>query len=131
MQFLERKNEAGYNYQVEDVFGKIEIDSPRQLDKGELDDLVVLLLRNKAQAETVSGEVKVKDGVVTYTFKRAPVWQEADEKEEVCESTPTSTKKLESGSTLTIRLTIPGLNWLRRFVAAFREAWKKTNQKSQ
>lgn len=122
MIFQERKLETGFTYDVEDVFGKIHIDSPTKLEPDILDEMVVLLLKRNLTAETITGEVKHKDGVVAYTFKRAPMWE--DDKEP-CESTHTSTPKQENASTPTRRLGIPILSWCKRFVVAFREAWKK------
>lgn len=129
MVFQEKKTEQGYEYTVEDVFGKIEIASSQQLTGEILDDMVVLLLRKNLNAEVVTGEVKHKGGVVTYKFHRASTWSEDDE--EPCENTPTSTEKQESGSTATNRWRVPILSWCRRFAVAFREAWRSAKSYQQ
>jgi hypothetical protein len=142
MIFLEKKTKKGYTYKVEDVFGEIEIVSTTRLvkkikdeDTGEekedgslLDDMVLLLLRENLSAEIVTGEVVHDEGKVSYTFKRAPLWSEDDEEDELCEDTPTSTKKPAKEFILISQLIKRVLNWPKRFVEAFREAWKKAKK---
>lgn len=122
MLFIEKKNESGFTYDVEDIFGTINIESEDKLTPELLDDMVVLLLRQNSNAGEIKGEVKTETGIVKYLFKKRPLW---DDKEETCENTPTSTPKPESASTRTRLLRFPILSWCARFAEAFREAWKK------
>lgn len=124
MIFQERKKEAGYTYDVEDVFGTIHIESTTKLDGDTLDEMVMVLLKQNLPAQTVTGEVKHKSGTVAYTYVKRPLWEDDDE-QKPCESTPTSTKKPESVSIRTRLLRIPALSWCARFAEAFREAWRK------
>ena len=126
MIFQERKKEAGYTYDVEDIFGTITIESSTKLTADILDDMVVLLLRQNLNAGVITGEVKHKGGIVKYVFKPRAQWEE-DEKES-CEDTPTSTPKPESESIATRRSSVPVLSWLKKFAGAFREAWKNANK---
>jgi hypothetical protein len=123
MIFQEKKVTTGYTYDVQDVFGTIHIESGVQLEPDILDGMVVLLLKQNITAQTINGTVKHAQGVVSYTFTRAPLWE--DDKEP-CESTPTSTDTPESASTRTPRSPATIWYWCKRFVGAFREAWRKT-----
>jgi hypothetical protein len=125
MLFLERKKKTGYQYDVEDIFGKIHLESSTQLPADILDEIVGLLLRQNISAGKVEGEVKHGEGIITYEFTKEPIWSDDDE-EEPCENTPTSTSKQERGSNPILRWIRKTTNWLRRFVEAFREAYKKT-----
>ena len=124
MIFAERKIESGFTYEVEDIFGTISIESDKKLTGDILDDMVLLLLRQNGNAAEMSGEVKHNDGIIKYTFKKRPLWE--DEEETPCENTPTLTSEQENVSTRTIRSRVVSiLSWLPRFVGAFLEAWKK------
>lgn len=125
MIFQERKKEAGYTYDVEDVFGTIHIESTTKLDGDTLDEMVMVLLKQNLPAQTVTGEVKHKSGTVAYTYVKRPLWEEDEEEKKPCENIPTSTKKQESASTATPHFTVPIWSWCKRFVVAFREAWRK------
>ena len=132
MLFQERKIETGYHYRVEDVFGTVDIDSPTKMNADILDDMVVLLLGQKLGAKEVSGSVKHEDGEVTYKFVKADMWSEPEE-ETPCENTPTSTKEQASESHLLSLLNFPKKigntwSWCKRFVEAFREAWKNMHR---
>lgn len=61
MTFLEKKREGGFVYEVEDVFGKITIDSPIKLAKVEIKDGV----------ERVNGDIL--DGLVLHILKENKV----------------------------------------------------------
>lgn len=124
MIFLEKKTDQGFNYEVQDVFGKMSIDSTIKLAGDLLDDLVVLIMKQGPGAETVNGEVKHDKGVVSYTFKRAPKWEDDDEP---CENSPTSTKEPANVFTAIVRWMRNVWSWYKRFVVAFREAWRNGN----
>ena len=123
MIFQERKTKEAFTYDLEDVFGTLHIESSVKLDAGILDDMVVLMLRQNIKAETINGEIEHEGKKIRYTFKRASKWE--DDEKEPCESTPTSTQKPASASTVTRLLRIPILSWCKRFAEAFREAWKR------
>ena len=129
MIFQEKKTETGYNYKVEDVFGTVVIDSEAKMTGELLDDVVLLLLKQNIRAETIDGEVKHEDGIIKYNFTKAPMWSEDDE-EDICKTkdTYTSTKKQESVYVRILKPMTQTLDWLRRFVVAFQEAYKKTKQ---
>ena len=123
MIYQEKKLKAGYSYKLEEIFGTVTIKSSKRL-KGELlDDLIVLMLKNKAKTETITGTIKHNEGEVSYTFKRAPLWSEDDEKP--CENTPTSTNKPASVFIAIKSYPVSVLRWFKRFGAAFRAAWKR------
>jgi hypothetical protein len=141
MVFQEIKTEEGYTYKVEDIFGEIEIKSPTRLvkitktKKGEkqdgsiLDDMVVLLLRKNLGAELTTGEVVHDGGKVSYTFKRAPLWE--DEDETPCKNIFTSIKERAREYTQMFLSNLPKrivsiFSWYKRFAEAFREAWRKS-----
>ena len=131
MIFQERKVESGYHYKCEDIFGEVEITAPEQLDKDTLDDLIVFLLEQKTSAELLTGSVKIEAGTVAYTFKRRPIWEDLDP--EPCENSPTSTQRPENGfivRTVWTLLMLPEktINWCRKFVGAFLEAWKNVRK---
>ncbi len=130
MIFQEKKIENGYIYEVEDVFGNISIESDTKIKGDILDDMVVLLLKKNLSAEIINGEIKHKDGVVKYTFKRAPIWSEDEEEKNQCENSPTSIKKQEKEFIQTIKSKILIWSWFKKFAVAFREAWKKQNKKN-
>lgn len=125
MIFQERKTDTGYTYDVEDVFGTIHIESSAQLEPAVLDDMVVLLLKQNLTAQTIEGTVRHKDVTVGYTFKRAALWEEDDE-QQPCDDTPTSTPAQATVSIAIPRSLLTVWYWCKRFVEAFREAWKKT-----
>lgn len=72
MLFLEKKTQDGYEYQVEDLFGKIELFSEVQLPANTLDACVLSLLNN----EGAEGEIKAKEGMVKFKFTRINQWSE-------------------------------------------------------
>lgn len=129
MIFQESKKESGWYYKVDEIFGTLEIDSPTQLGVNILDGMVSLLLRENLSAETITGEVKHENGIVKYTFNRAPIWD--DDEKTPCENIPTSTREQASESIplspwnfLKKKEII--FNWCKRFAEAFLEAWRKT-----
>lgn len=127
MIFAERKKESGFEYDVEDVFGTIHIDSSTKLDPSTLDEMVLLLLRQNLNAGEIRGEVKHAKGTVSYVFKPRTQWEDDDEKKP-CEDTPTSTPAPESASTPTSHFVIDAFNWCKKFAEAFRVAWRKARE---
>lgn len=121
MTFLEKKKKNGYSYDLEDVFGSVHIESNTRLIADILDEIIVLLLKQKTTAETVNGKVKDGDRIIKYTFKKAKTWEDDDE----CENIPTSTNEQVSGTTSTSNQTIRTLSWLQRFAVACQRALKK------
>jgi len=130
MIFAEQKTETGYIYDVEDVFGRIHLESDTKLPGDTLDDVVVFLLGSKSQAARIEGSATHGDSTIAYTFDRTALWSEDDEDTETCTSTPTSTQEPESEPTATNRSKRKATSWYRRFVVAFREAWKKASDPS-
>ena len=131
MLFQERKTNTGYEYKVEDVFGSITIESEQKMSGDLLDEVVVILLRKNIAAQTVTGEVSLMRGKVNYTFVKAPMWEDDEEdKEPPCENIPTSTNEPASLFIQMRRLLTLTLASCRQFVAAFREAWKKSKEKN-
>lgn len=136
MLYQEKKIETGFTYDVEDIFGKIHIESSTKLGPDLLDDLVVELIKQNTTAETISGEVKHSGGVVKYNYTRAPLWDESEDvvpTQDICTNIPTETEKQESWY-LQILHSIYNLAWVRttnwcmKFVAVFREAWKRAGK---
>jgi len=126
MIFIETKKEQGFTYKLEDIFGTLVVESAVKLEAGVLDEMVVLLLRSNVQAGELRGEVEYKGQKVKYQFKKAENW--TDDEEESCENISTSTSKQESESTRTSIWPIHTWSWCKRFVGAFREAWKKVDE---
>lgn len=129
MIFKEIKKEKGYTYELEEVFGSINIDTPEKLNADLLDDLVMLLLKQNLNAKEVSGTVETEKGEVSYKFIKAQQWGQTNK----CENTHTKIKRPESTYTQTCLSTLRqklrnATNWLRRFAGVFREAWKKANE---
>jgi hypothetical protein len=81
MIFKEKKEETGYVYEVEDIFGIIKIESNKQVDAEILDEITMSLLRQNIQAEEISGEDRDEDtGLeIKYTFKKTPMWEEPEQ----------------------------------------------------
>lgn len=127
MKFLERKKEKGFTYDVEDVFGTVHIESTEKLNGDTLDNIVMALMRQNIRAETVTGEVENGDAIIKYTFKKASIWSDDDE-EEICKDTHTSTQEPEREYIPMFSFVKRISNWLRRFVAAFREAYRNVNK---
>ena len=128
MIFQERKQPNDeYTYNVEDVFGTAHIESSVKLTGDILDGIVMVLLKQNIAAEEIRGEVKHDKGVVQYVFKKRPQWE--DDEPEPCNDTHTSTNEPASASIRTRLLRIPALSWCKRFVVAFREAWRKGGNK--
>lgn len=124
MIFAERKTEAGYNYVVDDAFGTISIDSTTKLDGDTLDSMVMLLM-HQGGGKVLTGTVRHDDGVVAYTYTKRDQWAD-DDMMELCKDTPTKTKKQARPSTVIDRYVTPIYSWCNRFVAAFREAWRRS-----
>lgn len=120
MLFTEEKKKDGYQYRTEDVFGTATIESDNKLSGEILDDIIYAMLEKAGvSAETVKGGIETPKGNITFTLDKAPAW------EDICENTPTSTKTQEKESILTHLLRMIGINYLKRFVAAFRQAWRR------
>jgi len=135
MIFKEKKTQEGYQYQCEDVFGHVELVSSTRLDGDMLDSVVSLLLKQNLSAEKIEGEVKHDKGFVKYVLTPENTWKESEEHDddESWNDTPTSTKQPESASTARgISLIANALRgawrWSRKFVEAFREAWRKAGK---
>jgi hypothetical protein len=73
MRFYEKKTKKGFNYQCEDVFGKIEMDSPDKLDSEQLDSLFMAIFEHESRKKTVEG--KVKDTEITYKYTKKNQWE--------------------------------------------------------
>ena len=127
MIFQETKTEKGFHYRCEDIFGEVELNTESKLEAGLLDDVVSFLLRQNLSAKEVTGEVETEAGKVAYRFVKADLWSEDDEKEP-CDDTPTSKSAQENGSLVTFLFSIPILRWCRKFVVAFREAWRNVHR---
>lgn len=133
MIFQEKKVEDAWEYKVEDVFGVIVINSDAQLDASILDDMVVLLLRQNLNAETVNGSVQHDNGTVKYTFTKEPQWGDVSPEEEsewddpndnLCENTPISTKETVSVFTPIILYVGRIFKKLQRSAEVLRNIWK-------
>ena len=126
MIYQERKKETGYEYKTESFFGSLVVLSPEKLNGEILDGMVSLLSRGNAGAGKISGTIKHKEGIVSYVLTRTAQWEECKDydTDESWNDIPTSTKKQAKGSTRRSRLKIPILNWLLKFVVAFRVALK-------
>lgn len=72
MIFTEQKIEDTYHYEVEDVFGKIKIDSPVKVKPNTLDMIVVYVMRMN-QKELL---VEVKDYKIKTTYERREQWED-------------------------------------------------------
>lgn len=125
MTFIEKKKENGYDYYCEDVFGKVEIDSPEKLKGEMLDEIVSVLLKVKSPAKEVTGQYQIESGLLKYKLTKAPAWSE-DEEKEPCENTLTSRKEAGKEFIRIKNYADAIISWFQRFAEAFREAWKKT-----
>lgn len=128
MTFKEIKNEKGYTYELEEVFGTISIDTQDRLNGDLLDDLVMLLLKQNLNAKEVSGTVDTDKGQVSYKFIKAQQWGE-----DKCENIPTKTKTPErrpiaTGTLQKGNVWTRASKWLRKFAGVFHEAWKKASE---
>lgn len=72
MIFTEQKIEDNYHYEVEDLFGKIKIDSPVKIKPDTLDMIVVYVLRAN-QKELL---VEVKEYKLKVTYERRIQWED-------------------------------------------------------
>jgi hypothetical protein len=81
MLFAEKKNAKGYGYDVEDWFGKIHIESEKQLKPNQLDMAVVGI----TQANAPNGKI---GETITFTYEKRDQWEEDEivEIQEVRES---------------------------------------------
>lgn len=126
MIFQERKTETGYHYRCEDIFGEVDIETEAKLEAGLLDDVVSFLLKQNLSAREVKGEATTEAGLIKYRFVKADQW--SDDDEDACDDTPTSKSEQESGSLLTWLSSMPIIGWCRKFVVAFREAWRNVHR---
>ena len=125
MLFREQKNGEGWRYDIDDIFGSATIESQLQLDAEKLDAIIMVIMKHEPGAGEVNGTVQITDEhSISYQLTRTPMWSE--DEPEPCVNTPTSTPKQAKEPTPTLPLLTPLLNWSRRFVAAFREAWYKS-----
>lgn len=72
MIFTEQKKEDKFHYEVEDVFGKITIDSPEQLKEDSLDMIVVYVLRMNQK------ELSINDNSIKITYEPRKQWDDED-----------------------------------------------------
>lgn len=132
MQYQELKKEDSWQYYGAGVFGELEVDSSKQLDGDKLDGILNLLVTDKGTEQERTGTIKVSEGhIISYRFKKTLPWgDEAVQPENTCNTnTPTSTKQADNESTVTLPGITRLMNWLRRFVEAFREAWRKSQSR--
>lgn len=120
----------GFEYYGAGVFGDMTVHSNKPLDGDKLDGIMGLLLKDGSKAQHVNGTIKVaEDHVVSYKFTKNLQWgEETVNVPKPCENTSTSTKEQKSESTQTKSSTAKSSNWFKRFVVAFREAWKSTKE---
>ncbi len=90
MVFQEKKEENGYTYKVQDVFGEIEIKSSRQLKPDILDEIVLILLKQDTTTQITQGEIKSDNEEISYKFIKVPIWEDDNEE---CKNIPTLTQK--------------------------------------
>ena len=128
MQYQEKKISKGYEYYGAGVFGEMEVVSTQKLDGDKLDGIMALLVKGKDRAQTVNGEIKIsEDHTVTYKFTKNLQWgEEKILPPEPCEDTHTETNEQGKSSTQTSHAIAKICNWCRRFVEAFREAWRNS-----
>ena len=125
MLFREQKIETGWQYDIDDVFGSAWIKSSQKLDADTLDSLIMVIMKHEPGAGEVNGSVEVtEDHTITYYLKRTPIWSEDDEP--LCENSRTLTQEQAGVPTTTALLLTRTFICLRRFVSAFREAWRKS-----
>jgi hypothetical protein len=123
MLFAEKKIENGYTYEVNDVFGSIQIESEKQLEGKLLDEIVGVLLRKNLRAQIISGKVENGGSKIKYKFVKAPQWSDDDD---TCKDTPTSTSTQASAYTRISRSIGGALSRCKRFAEASHTAWKKS-----
>ena len=76
MMFTENKKEDFYEYRCSDLFGDLFITSPRKLMISELDDILLIGLKNKSKAKHIEGDVLLRDDVeVNYFIIKKNQWQ--------------------------------------------------------
>lgn len=134
MQYQELKKEDSWQYYGAGVFGELEVDSTQQLDGDKLDGILNLLVTDKGTEQERNGTIKISDDhIISYRFKKTLPWgDEAVQPIDTCNTnTPTSTKQADSESTGTPRGITRLINWLRRFVGAFLEAWRSTREQQK
>jgi len=79
MQFLEKKEENGFIYTVEDSFGEMEFRSPVNLDAVMLDQVFLAVFNLKEKGNTITGTIKGTG--ITYIYKRKDQWSDVEEEE--------------------------------------------------
>jgi hypothetical protein len=117
MIFKEQKIKNGYKYELNEIFGDLTLESSIQLQAEVLDELVVLLLKQKTKSQEIVGEVKNEDGEIKYKFVKRSLWE--DDKNETCKNTPTSIQKTAKEYIVMFLLKIRIINYLQRFVRVF------------
>lgn len=131
MVFTEQKKENKYHYECEDVFGKLEIDSDKQLSATILDELVVFFLRQSTNAQIIKGATEHENARIEYVFTKTPDWSDDDDEDEEapCENTPTSTNEQANESQAQCLSPFSKKigriwSWSQKYVEALREAWR-------
>ena len=113
MVFQERKKKDGYIYDVHDLFGHVNIESSNKLEADILDEIVMILLKQKTGVKTIIGEISHNEDAIKYTFKKADLWTDDEDEKTSTESVPEQSEQLG------------GVFYrCHRFVNAFRKAWK-------
>jgi hypothetical protein len=78
MIFAEKKTENGFCYELEEVFGKVTLDSKVKLDGASLDAIVLGLMHNQSSEGNIGEKIK-------YKFERRSQWEEIEEAPEACD----------------------------------------------
>lgn len=123
MIYREQKIKDGYQYNIDDVFGSVEMQSTVQLDGEQLDNITMTLLKQNIKAETVTGEIVHDQGKLKYTYKKVQQWGEGEIIKK-CENTHTEINIAEKLYTAILNVPKNISNWCKRFAVAFREAGK-------
>ena len=76
MQFLEKKRGKRYIYTTEEVFGDLELNSPKKLEAGQLDDITLAIMGVKSGAQVIKGEIK--EIGLRYKFTKKAQWDEEE-----------------------------------------------------
>jgi hypothetical protein len=76
MDYIEKKTDDGYEYETEDVFGKLKITAGFRIDADTLDLIALSLIKTKTVSPVLRGETAVKKGKITYEMIRACPWED-------------------------------------------------------
>lgn len=112
----------GYRYEINDVFGKIVMQSSIKLDGEILDSITATIIKQKIPAGKIEGDIIHESGKLQYLFEKTPQWGEEKIKE--CENLHTKIIKPEKWYTVISRLPKKITNWCKRFAEAYQQAGK-------